>query len=105
VTGSVMPPPRVPWWGSSLIPIGVTGKCYRSDDHPQHPVEVLSGAIGLAPASAVERGAIGLALTHSPSCKRWLWKPAGGTGESRRGKPSADGPPCIRQRATGTGCR
>src|SRR5262249_61795530 len=30
-----------------------------------------------APASAVERGAIGLALTHSPLCKRWLWKPRG----------------------------
>jgi hypothetical protein len=28
-------------------------------------------AASCAPASAVERGAIDLALTHSPSCKRW----------------------------------
>jgi hypothetical protein len=39
----------------------------------------------LQAAGAESLRAIGLALTHNPSCMRWLWKPAGGLASNNQG--------------------
>src|SRR5262249_6651872 len=49
----------------------IAGSVARVEEHGCRRITGRPAFCRRPPASAVERGAIGLALTHSPSCKRW----------------------------------